>query len=243
MAFDTASRGSFMVVDQYGKRFFDDSYNGHSSYLYFCYYDPLKGAYPRLPSFLIFDEAMRLQGKPLSSNSGQAGGITGAKTAKYNYHWSTDQSAEIEKGWIMKADTIADLVKAINARQVPNAMTAYKSSVKMDPANLVKTVDTFNGYARQGADPEFGRKRLAALGNGPFYATEVWPCGPNTQGGPRFNAEGQVLNPYGQPIKRLYKCGELGSIYGERYPGGGGNLSELLAFGRIVGKRVAAEHV
>lgn len=241
MAFDTARASSFMVVDQYGKRFFDDSYNGHSSYLYFCYYDPLKGVYPRLPSFLVFDEAMRLQGAPLSSNSGQAGGITGAKTAKYKYEWSKDQSAEIAKGWIMKADTIEELAKAINARQAPNDLTAYKSSVKMDAASLVATVDTFNGYARNGADPEFGRKQLAALTKGPFYATEVWPCGPNTQGGPRFNTKGQVLDPYGTPIKRLYKCGELGSIYGERYPGGGGNLSELLAFGRIVGKNVAAE--
>ena len=58
----------------------------------------LKGVYPRLPSFLIFDEAMRLQGAPLSANSGQAGGVQGAKTAKYKYYWSKDQSAEIDKG-------------------------------------------------------------------------------------------------------------------------------------------------
>jgi len=241
MAFDTAFKSSFMVVDQYGKRFFDDSYNGHSSYLYFCYYDPLKGVYPRLPSFLIFDEAMRLQGFPLSANNGQAGGIQGAKTAKYKYYWSKDQSAEIDKGWIMKADTIEDLVKAINARQVPNDLTAYKSSVKMDPASLAATVSSFNGYAKSGTDSEFGRMKLTAIEQGPFYATEVWPCGPNTQGGPRFNLKGQVLDPYGKPIKRLYKCGELGSIYGERYPGGGGNLSELLAFGRIVGENSAKE--
>ncbi len=243
LAFDSAFKSSFMVVDQYGKRFFDDSYNGHSSYLYFCYFDPVKGVYPRLPAFLVFDEAMRLQGAPLSSNSGMVGGVTGAKTAKYKYLWSKDQSAEIEKGWIMKADTIEDLAKAINARQVPNDLTAYHSPVKMDPASLVSSVNTYNGYAKTGVDPEFGRKKLAALGNGPYYATEVWPCGPNTQGGPRFNTKGQVLDPYGTPIKRLYKCGELGSIYGERYPGGGGNLSELLAFGRIVGKNAAAETV
>jgi hypothetical protein len=29
---------------------------------------------------------------------------------------------------------------------------------------------------------------------GPFYATEVWPCGPNTQGGPRFDPQGTVLD-------------------------------------------------
>jgi hypothetical protein len=241
MAFDTMLKASFMVVDQYGKRFFNDSYNGHSSYLYFCYYDPLKGVYPRLPAYLIFDETMRLMGAPLSSSVGVGGGIVGAKTAKYKYVWSKDQSAEIEKGWIMKADTIEDLVKAINARQGPNDISDYRSSVKMDPAALVASVNTFNGYAAQHSDPEFGRRSLAPIQKGPFYATEVWPCGPNTQGGPRFNANGQVVDPFGTPIPRLYKCGELGSIYGERYPGGGGNITELLAFGRIVGQNAAKE--
>jgi hypothetical protein len=35
----------------------------------------------------------------------------------------------------------------------------------------------------------------------------------------------------GGAIPRFYKCGELGSIYGQRYSGGG-NIAELLAFGR-----------
>jgi succinate dehydrogenase/fumarate reductase flavoprotein subunit len=111
----------------------------------------------------------------------------------------------------------------------------------MNPAALAASVNTFNGYAAQHSDPEFGRRALAPIEKGPFYATEVWPCGPNTQGGPRFNTKGQVVDPFGAPIPRLYKCGELGSIYGERYPGGGGNISELLAFGRIVGQNAAKE--
>jgi hypothetical protein len=240
MSFTNAFKNNYIVVDQYGKRFFDDSYNGHSSYLYFCYFDPLKGVYPRLPAFLVFDETFRLQGEPMSANE-MNHGVMGAKTAKYKYYWSKDQSAEIAKGWIMKADSIEELAKKINARQGPNEFSDYRGNVKMPVATLVDTVKTYNQYAKDKHDPEFGRKGLAAIEKGPFYATEVWPCGPNTQGGPRFNAKGQVVDPYGQPIPRLYKCGELGSIYGERYPGGGGNLSELLAFGRIVGANVAKE--
>ncbi len=242
MSFSNTLKSSYMVVDQYGKRFFNDSYNGHSSYLYFCYFDPLKGVYPRLPAYLVFDESFRMMGAPMSANSVN-GGVMGAKTAKYKYEWSKDQSAEIAKGWIMKADTIEELAKLINARQGPNDIVDYRSSVKMDPAALATSVNTFNDYAKNRHDAEFGRRSLAAIEKGPFYATEVWPCGPNTQGGPRFNVKGQVVDPYGAPIPRLYKCGELGSIYGERYPGGGGNISELLAFGRIVGQNVAKESV
>ena len=234
---------SFIVVDQYGKRFFNDAYNGHSSYEYFILYDPLLGSWTRLPAYLIFDETMRTMGIPLSSNTGNAGGITGGKTAEYGYRWSTDQSAEIAKGWIMKANSIAELTAAINARQGPNKFVDYTSKVKMDPATLASTIATYNGYAKAGKDPDFSRpaKAMAPIQTGPFYATEVWPTGPNTQGGPKFDVKGRVLDVFGAPIPRLYKAGELGSIYGERYPAGGGNIAEILAFGRIVGENAAKE--
>ncbi len=236
-------RSSYMIVDQYGRRFFDESYNGHSSYTYFIFFDALKGVYPRIPSYVVFDELVRTMRAPLSVSRGQAGGLTFAAPAKYNYFWSDDQSKEIEKGWVMKADTIDGLVQAIRKRQGPNDVVEYSSNVKMDPAVLASSVATFNQYAKQGSDPEFGRKAaaLALIEKPPFYATEIWPVGPNTQGGPKFDANGRVLDVFGKPIPRLYKCGELGSIYGQRYPAGGGNIAELLAFGRIAGRNAAKE--
>jgi succinate dehydrogenase/fumarate reductase flavoprotein subunit len=102
----------------------------------------------------------------------------------------------------------------------------------MDPAILASSVATFNENAQQHKDPEFGRRALAPIEKGPFYATEVWPCGPNTQGGPRFDPQGRVLD---------VQAGELGSIYGQRYPAGGGNIAEILAFGRIAGQNAAKE--
>jgi succinate dehydrogenase/fumarate reductase flavoprotein subunit len=237
---------SFMIVDQYGKRFFNESDHGHSSYLYLCYFDPAKGVYPRLPSYVIFDETLRTAGEPLSTNEmpirdDVRPGPFAAKVRKYKYYWSKDQSAEIEKGWIMKADTLDELAKKINERQGPNPIQDYPSNVKMDPAVLKASIETYNKYAQQGHDPEFGRKKFLAVEKPPFYATEVWAVGPNTQGGPKFNTKLQVVDPYGNPIPRLYKAGELGSIYGERYPNGGGNIAEILGFGRIAGQNAARE--
>jgi succinate dehydrogenase/fumarate reductase flavoprotein subunit len=47
-----------------------------------------------------------------------------------------------------------------------------------------------------------------------------------------------VLNPFGEPISRLYVAGELGSVFGHLYISGG-NLSECLIGGRIAGVNAA----
>lgn len=45
----------------------------------------------------------------------------------------------------------------------------------------------------------------------------------------------------GDPIPRLYAAGEFGSDYGMLYPGGGGNLAECIAFGRIAAENGVME--
>jgi succinate dehydrogenase/fumarate reductase flavoprotein subunit len=74
----------------------------------------------------------------------------------------------------------------------------------------------------------------------PYYAVQIFPAFVNTQGGPRRNEKGQILRPDGSEIRRLYSAGELGSIYGYLYQGGG-NLGECMAFGRISGGNAAGE--
>ncbi|MFC1987598.1 FAD-binding protein, partial [Chloroflexota bacterium] len=71
-------------------------------------------------------------------------------------------------------------------------------------------------------------------------AIKLWPGGVNTQGGPKRNARGQVVRADNTPVPRLYSAGELGSVFGMLYPGGG-NIAECIAFGRISGANAAAE--
>lgn len=141
---------------------------------------------------------------------------------------------------IVSAPTIEELAKKINV-----------------PAeNLVETVNRWNSQINAGADKDFGRplekKGKVAfegreapvisrpIGDGPYYAAELYPTILNTQGGPRRNKLGQVLDPFGKPIARLYSAGELGSMWGHIYQGATNN-SEACVFGRIAGRTVANE--
>ena len=141
------------------------------------------------------------------------------------YNWSKDNSVELAKGWIKKADTLAELAKII----------------KLDPVTLENSVKRWNTNCATGTDPDFGRTRMISPIEGPpFYAIEITPHFVNTQGGPRRNAKSQILQTNGQPVPRLYGAGELGSIHSYLY-NSGGNIGECLAFGRISGRNAAAE--
>ena len=141
------------------------------------------------------------------------------------YDWSEDNSAELAKGWIRTADSIAGLAAVLG----------------LDPTTLADTVSRWNRHCEAEHDADFGRAlMLAPIVAKPFYAVELSPSMLNTQGGPRRNEEGQIVRPDGSPIPRLYRAGELGSIYSYLYQGTG-NIGECLAFGRISGRNAAAE--
>jgi succinate dehydrogenase/fumarate reductase flavoprotein subunit len=141
------------------------------------------------------------------------------------YDWSEDNSAELARGWIQSAPTVR----------------ALAGKLGLPAAALEETVSRWNAHCQAGADADFSRKlMLAPLAQAPFYAVELSPSMLNTQGGPRRNAQSQVVRPDGSPIPRLYSAGELGSIYSYLYQGTG-NIGECFAFGRIAGRNAAAE--
>ena len=78
------------------------------------------------------------------------------------------------------------------------------------------------------------------LGEGPYYAVALYPTMLNTQGGPKKNVKGQVMDPQDKPIPRLYAAGELGSMWGNIYQGATNN-AECIVFGRIAGREAAKE--
>jgi succinate dehydrogenase/fumarate reductase flavoprotein subunit len=215
--------GGYICVDKLGKRFMSENRQsrhgfGHKEYLLF--FDGVIGDFTRLPCYYVFDETTRTRG-PL----GSAGRKFGWFGWHPNYQWSRDNSAEIEKGWIIKGDTIADLAARLS----------------MKPADLEQTISKYNENSKNGSDPDFGRPRqnLVAVEKAPFYAVKIYPMMYNTQGGPKRNAKCQVVDPFEQPIPRLYSAGEMGSFWGWMYNGGGNN-AECLCTGQIAARNVVA---
>ncbi len=174
-----------------------------------------------LPVHLVFDETMRKAG-PLY----RADYFFCWYAMIEKYRWSEDSSAEIEKGWIVKADSLRELAGKIGK----------------DPDTLERTVATWNKSCAAGNDSEFDRPadKMAPIQTPPYYAAEFVPAFTNTQGGPRRNGAAQVLDTKRKPIPRLYSAGELGSIYSYHYQGGG-NIAECIVFGQIAGENAAAE--
>ena len=150
------------------------------------------------------------------------------------YKWSKSNRTEIEKGWILQGDTIEELALKI-ARQLEN-------HERMDAANLRETITKWNKYCEVGEDADFERAitTLGPIDTPPYYATVMYPGGPNTEGGPIRNAKSQIISILGNPIRRLYGAGEMGSVFSVTYEAGG-NIAECIIFGRIAGKNAAAE--
>ena len=159
-----------------------------------------------LPDFMysIFDENGRAGG-PLYST------------------WSEDTQVEIDKGWVVQADTIEELCEKIG----------------LDAPVVQASLDKWNRFVDEGVDLAFGRTtNMVRIDTAPYYAVKVTPCMGNTQGGPRKNIDGQVLSPFGEVIPHLYTNGELGDIWSNCYQASC-NLGGGMIFGRIIGKLVA----
>ncbi len=174
-------------------------------------------SYPTpLPIHAIFDDTA-FKARPLGATERSTSGL-GWNRIKGVYQWSQDNSVELEKGWIKRADTIRELAALIN----------------LDPDTLHATVTRYNEFCAKGEDLDFGRPAeiLLPVETPPFYAMELFPTFFNTQGGPRRNHKAEILDPWGKPIPRLYGGGELGSPYAHQY-NGGMNLGDSMAFGRI----------
>ncbi|MFC6182385.1 FAD-binding protein [Lactiplantibacillus daowaiensis] len=131
------------------------------------------------------------------------------------------------------ADFLQTLVKA-------DSLTELATQMHADGATLTQTISDFNTFANQGHDYAYGRKpaSMRAFGAGPFYAAPLTHDVLNTQGGPRRNAQAEILDSNQQPIPHLYGAGELGGICANQYQGGG-NLAECLIFGKIAGENAA----
>ena len=220
----TIPGNGYILVDKTGKRFMNELREnrhgfGHKENL--LYFDGVLGDFTRIPCFGIFDENTRTRG-PIIGGGWKFGWFSWFG----DYQPSRDNTKEIEKGWILKGETIAEL--------------AGKLGIK--PADLDATIARYNGHCKNQVDSDFARpaRSLMPLEKAPFYCIKLYPATFNTQGGPKRNARCEIVDPDDRRIPRLYSAGELGSFWGWMYNGGGNN-AEALCTGQIAGRNAAAE--
>jgi len=205
----------------------EGTYNGVGSIIEGGRY--VRDKYP-MPMHVIFDEEARLSGPLFGNTMSWSNNIEG-------YVCSENNEVEIENGWVMKADTIAELAEMMGR----------------DPEQLQETIDRWNASCEEGKDLEFDlgdpnytsydrpADRLVPFTEGPFYAVETFPCCLNTQGGMVRDTSGHVLDVEGNVIPRLYAAGENGGFWNHLYQCMSNVGSDCYAMGRVSGQNAAAE--
>jgi hypothetical protein len=193
--------------------------------------------------FLIFDQTMYDAQNPLWHGTGRAG-IINTYAGVWNFHhpddllleWTSNEQA-IERGWIFKGDTLEEL--AANIKGASPCGDERETIDGIDAEALRQTVDTWNAYCEAGEDPDYARdpSHMLPLDNPPYYAIELGFSSINTQGGPVRDENCRTIDPYGDPIPRLYNAGEFGSYNAFVYDIG--NILEALTTGRVSGQHAA----
>ena len=205
---------SFICVDGDGRRFADETgWEVHDRVRALTAYLPRRPNRPRMPGWIVFDEAAR-----------RAGPLHGIVGSPNGYDWSPDNSAEVAAGWIKHGADTAELAAASG----------------LDPAILKDTLAGYAAAVSRRADYEFGRAPATLVPLlPPLYAIQITPGVATASGGPRRDARARVLRPGGAPIPGLFAAGAAGSIWGHLTEHGGG-LTDAIVFGRIAGTQCAA---
>lgn len=156
--------------------------------------------YDNLPMWAVLDSKIVDQGSLWSDVDWQPAHVYGVG------EWSEDNQAEVEKGWLLKADTIEEL-----AAQMTSADPVTGEPVSVDAEGLAATVEEYNRICAEGSDP-LGKDPayLTGIDQPPYYAVELVPALGYTNSGVPSNDDSQVLTWGGDVVPRLYAAGDIG---------------------------------
>ncbi len=206
-----------ICVNRQGKRFANEAINYDDMGKAMCEFDLNEYDYANYPTWIVFDSNYREK-----------------------YMLMTIAPGDPDPDWLDKADTLAELAKAVG----------------IDPQGLEETVKRFNTMAVKGVDEDFQRGEnlydfaygdskhkpnpcLGPIEKPPFYVIPLFRGALGTKGGPKVNTKGQVLNPYGEVIPGLYTAGNMvPGVTGRGYGGFGGTLGPGMTFGYIAAKTI-----
>ncbi len=209
-----------IMVNRFGKRFVNEAHNYSDIAKAFCTFDPVAYDFCNYPAWDIFDQ--QFKDKYLVFTSAPGGPVP---------------------EWLIVADTIEEL--------------ARKAGI--DPKGLKETIERFNEFARKGVDEDFHRgqsaydryqgdpnhkpnESLGTIEKPPFYALPIVLGTLGTKGGPKTNANGQVLHVLGGVIEGLYAAGNvMAGTSGPGYGGAGNTIGAGMTWGYIAAKHVTKQ--
>lgn len=207
-----------IVVNKHGRRFTHEGTTYNDMPRAFFNFDPVKFEFPNeAPVWMVFDQQLKDSQLIITMTPG-------------------DPAPD----WVDQAPTIQELAEKIG----------------VDAANLEDEIAKWNGYVAQGEDPDFHRgttqfenltggggspaANLGTIEKGPFYALPIYLGALGTNGGPKINEHGQVVNFAGQPIKGLYAAGNAAANpLGPIYPSAGGTIGPAMVWGYLAGEHAA----
>lgn len=228
---------SYFNVNRLGRRYVDENKMGspHNGWHTLLSFSDEIDDFDRIPTWAIFDQSCFDAGK-LSSSQGdffECGNFASDLPEELRAWngWSQDNKAELERGWILKGDTIEELGEK---------MKEFDSWMDID--TLKKTFEEYQTACEAKVDPRFDRdpETMVKLDAGPYYAISVYPGSCSTLGGPKKNPNGQVLDTADNPIPRLYAAGCFGNFQSHSYGITGGNNAENQVWGRISARHCAS---
>jgi succinate dehydrogenase/fumarate reductase flavoprotein subunit len=127
----------------------------------------------------------------------------------------------------------------------------------IDPVEMQRTVQEFNGPAREGRDPQFGRGSsaynrytgdqvhtpnpcIAPVERPPFYAVKMKMGELGTFAGVATDEHARVVTRTGAPIPGLYAAGnDMSHVMGGEYVAGGSSIGPAMTFGYIAAVHLA----
>ena len=211
-----------ILVNRSARRFVNEAANYNALGPVLHNFDPNTHEYPNLPYWLIFDS--RFKGR---------------------YQVFTSAPKDPAPSWAVSADS----------------MKALAERIGLDGEVLTKTVERFNTHVKNGHDEDFQRgdntfdnfwgdqkleapfSTLGVIDQPPYYAIRMEAGVLGTAGGPKTNANGQVVDWNDRPIDGLYAAGNtMAQVTAMGYGGAGGTLGPGMTFGFVAGRHAAQQN-
>ncbi len=238
---------SMLMVNRYGERVVNEKAPYHDRAFAHFYFDPTTKQYTNQVLFMIYDS------------------VVAETPEQEGWHKVRRPIPPVGQfpDYQIVAETWEELAAEIDKRL--EKLSGYTGGLRLDPEfrqTLEETVARFNRYADAGFDPEFRRgetphelnysppireglknQTLAPFASeGPYCAIVLGAACFDTAGGPRINAEAQIIDLEDRPIPGLYGAGNcVASPAGQAYWSGGTTIGSGLIFGYIAGTNAVKE--